>query len=184
MLLACLVLACCCLLDAQAPPRFPNSLINRLKYYVLQLGDPNPNPDWLIQPNELPVAGCDALWAPTAGTPVQSTPWQVAGGGISLRILTLKPCHTQYTHCPTIHVGSGCFDDQSGPWKGRVHPNGWRIYQFRCPLPLFVAVVSQTNLNCDARTYPNLQTLPREVTDEAFPVIPADVAVPTLQVWS
>ena len=31
-----------CLLDAQAPHWFPN-LRNRLKYYVIQLGDPNPN---------------------------------------------------------------------------------------------------------------------------------------------
>ena len=39
-------LACCllaCLLDAQAPPWWSNNLINRLKYYALQLGDPNPN---------------------------------------------------------------------------------------------------------------------------------------------
>ena len=31
-------------LDAQAPPWFLNNLKTRLKYYVLQLGDPNPNP--------------------------------------------------------------------------------------------------------------------------------------------
>ena len=29
-----------CLLNAQAPPWFPKKMINRLKYYVLQLGDP------------------------------------------------------------------------------------------------------------------------------------------------
>ena len=39
-------LACCCLLDAQAPPWCPKYLINRLKYYVLQLGDPNPHHCW------------------------------------------------------------------------------------------------------------------------------------------
>ena len=39
--LACGLLAC--LLGAQAPPWFPNNLINRLKHYVLQLGDPNPH---------------------------------------------------------------------------------------------------------------------------------------------
>ena len=38
--LAC---CCCCLLDAHAPPLWSNDLIGRLKYYVLQLGDPNPN---------------------------------------------------------------------------------------------------------------------------------------------
>ena len=38
---ACLLLAC--LLDAQAPPWWSNNLMNRLKYYVLQLGDPNPS---------------------------------------------------------------------------------------------------------------------------------------------
>ena len=37
--LACLLLAC--LLDAQAPLQWSNNLINWLKYYVLQLGDPN-----------------------------------------------------------------------------------------------------------------------------------------------
>ena len=38
-----LLAACCCccwLLDAQAPPKWPNNWINRLRYYVLQLGDP------------------------------------------------------------------------------------------------------------------------------------------------
>ena len=40
--LRCLLAAC--LLDAQAPPWWSNNLINRLKYYVLQLGDPNPKP--------------------------------------------------------------------------------------------------------------------------------------------
>ena len=39
-MLAC----CCCSLDAQAPPQWSNNLTNRLKYYALQLGDPNPNP--------------------------------------------------------------------------------------------------------------------------------------------
>ena len=39
---ACLLLPCC-LLDAQAPPWWSNSLINRLTYYVPQLGDPNPD---------------------------------------------------------------------------------------------------------------------------------------------
>ena len=34
-----------CLLDAQAPPWFPNNLITRLKYYALQLSDPNPDPN-------------------------------------------------------------------------------------------------------------------------------------------
>ena len=32
------------LLDTQAPPWCPNNLMNRLKFYELQLGDPNPNP--------------------------------------------------------------------------------------------------------------------------------------------
>ena len=36
------LVAACCSLDAQAPPKWPNNLINRLKYFVLQLGDPNP----------------------------------------------------------------------------------------------------------------------------------------------
>ena len=40
---------CCCLLDAQAPPQWSNNLINRLKYYVLQLGDPNQ--DWVLGPS-------------------------------------------------------------------------------------------------------------------------------------
>ena len=39
LLLACCCCCCCCLLDA-----FPNTLVNRLKYYVFQLGDPNPSP--------------------------------------------------------------------------------------------------------------------------------------------
>ena len=45
--------ACCLLLDAQAPPQGPNNLINRLKYYVLQLGGPSPNPnqDWVLGPS-------------------------------------------------------------------------------------------------------------------------------------
>ena len=41
---ACLLLAACCLLARRAPPWCPNNLINRLKFYKLQLGDPNPNP--------------------------------------------------------------------------------------------------------------------------------------------
>ena len=41
-------LVAACLLDAQAPPQWSNTLINRLQYYVLQLGDPNPNPYLLI----------------------------------------------------------------------------------------------------------------------------------------
>ena len=40
--LACLLLAAC-LLDTQDPPWCPNQLINWLKFYELQLGDPNPN---------------------------------------------------------------------------------------------------------------------------------------------
>ena len=54
---SCLLLACCCLLliacllDAQVPPWWSNNLINRLKHYVLQLGDPNPNQDWVLGPS-------------------------------------------------------------------------------------------------------------------------------------
>ena len=33
------------LLDAQAPPQWSNNLINGLKYYALQLGDPTPIPN-------------------------------------------------------------------------------------------------------------------------------------------
>ena len=40
-----LLLAACCLLDAQAPPQFPDTLIDRLQCYGLRLGDPNPNPN-------------------------------------------------------------------------------------------------------------------------------------------
>ena len=36
--------ACLLPLDAQAPPKRPNRLRNRLKYYVLQLGDPTVDP--------------------------------------------------------------------------------------------------------------------------------------------
>ena len=32
-----------CLLDARAPPDWPTNLVKSLKYYVLQLGGPNPN---------------------------------------------------------------------------------------------------------------------------------------------
>ena len=49
-LVACLLLAAC-LLDAQAPPECPSNLMNRLKYYVLQLGDPNPNQDLVLGPS-------------------------------------------------------------------------------------------------------------------------------------
>ena len=44
-LAACLLLlaATCCFLDAQVPPQRSNSVINRLKYYVLELSDPNSN---------------------------------------------------------------------------------------------------------------------------------------------
>ena len=48
--LACL-LAAAYLLDVQAPPQWSNNLINRLKYYVLQLGDPNRNQDWVLGPS-------------------------------------------------------------------------------------------------------------------------------------
>ena len=52
LLVACrLLLVACLLLDAQAPPWWSNNLINRLKYYVLQLGDPNPNQDWVLGPS-------------------------------------------------------------------------------------------------------------------------------------
>ena len=46
------LVGCCCLLllDAQAPPKWLNNLINRLKYYVLQLGDPHPNEDLVLGP--------------------------------------------------------------------------------------------------------------------------------------
>ena len=37
-------LAAACLLDAQAPPKWPINWIHRLKYYALQPGDPHPNP--------------------------------------------------------------------------------------------------------------------------------------------
>ena len=40
-----------CLLDAHAPTQWSNNLINRLKYYVLQLGDPNRNQDWVLGPS-------------------------------------------------------------------------------------------------------------------------------------
>ena len=51
--LACLLarLLVACLLQVQAPPRDPNNWINRLKYYVLQLGDPNPNQDLVLGPS-------------------------------------------------------------------------------------------------------------------------------------
>ena len=40
-----LLLVACCLLDAPVPPWFPNNLINRLKFYELQLGEyPTPLP--------------------------------------------------------------------------------------------------------------------------------------------
>ena len=41
--LACCLLLLACLLDAQAPAWCTNNLINRLKFYELNLGDPNPN---------------------------------------------------------------------------------------------------------------------------------------------
>ena len=44
VVVACLLVAC--LLDAQAPPWWSNNFINRLKYYVLQLGDPHPHALW------------------------------------------------------------------------------------------------------------------------------------------
>ena len=53
-LVACL-LRLACLLDAQAPPQWSNSLINRLRYYVLQLGDHNRNPN----PNDCGGTACD-----------------------------------------------------------------------------------------------------------------------------
>ena len=49
---SCCLLACCCLLlQVQAPRRDTNNWINRLKYYVLQLGDPNPNQKLVIGPS-------------------------------------------------------------------------------------------------------------------------------------
>ena len=56
LLVACLLLAAACLLDAQAPPLCPNNLTNRLKFYELQLGDPDPTPN----PNQ--------AWSRTAAT--------------------------------------------------------------------------------------------------------------------
>ena len=44
-------LAAACLPDAQAPPQWSNNLINRLKYCVLQLGDPDPNQDLVLGPS-------------------------------------------------------------------------------------------------------------------------------------
>ena len=46
-----LLAACCCLPDAQAPANWPYNWINRLKFYVLQLGDPNPNQEWVLGPS-------------------------------------------------------------------------------------------------------------------------------------
>ena len=42
-----LLVAAACLPDAQAPPHWSDDLINWLKYYVPQLGDPNLNPSSL-----------------------------------------------------------------------------------------------------------------------------------------
>ena len=49
LLASCCLLAAACLLDTQAPPQWSTSLINRLKYYVVQLGDPNQ--DWVLGPS-------------------------------------------------------------------------------------------------------------------------------------
>ena len=59
LVVACLLLACC-LLDAQASPRWSNTLINRLKYYVLQLGDPNSTPHLLFPCSTVCSQGCIA----------------------------------------------------------------------------------------------------------------------------
>ena len=45
------LLAGCCQLDAQAPPQWSRKLLNRLTDYVPRLGDPNPNPDWVVGPS-------------------------------------------------------------------------------------------------------------------------------------
>ena len=42
-LVACCLLLLACLLNAQAPPKWPKNMITWLKYYVVQLSDPNPN---------------------------------------------------------------------------------------------------------------------------------------------
>ena len=49
LLLACCLLPAACLLVTQAPPWLPNHLINQLRYYVLQLGDPNQ--EWVLGPS-------------------------------------------------------------------------------------------------------------------------------------
>ena len=52
-LACCLLLAAArlLLLDVQDPSKWPNNWINRLKYYVLQLGDPSPNQDFVLGPS-------------------------------------------------------------------------------------------------------------------------------------
>ena len=60
MLVACLRVAClrvACLLDAQVAPWWSKNSINRLEYYVLQLGDINPNPNTNPDPNPHPNLG-------------------------------------------------------------------------------------------------------------------------------
>ena len=45
------LLLACLLLDAQARPQWSNNWTNWPKYYVLQLGDPVPNQDWVLGPS-------------------------------------------------------------------------------------------------------------------------------------
>ena len=78
------MLACCLLLlDAQAPPKWPNDRMNRLKYYVLELGDPNPNPNPLCAAHhntfDTSIFGPNLTLFDTTERILMATVW--AGGG-------------------------------------------------------------------------------------------------------
>ena len=86
LLVACLV--ACLLLDTQAPPWWSNNLINRLKYYVLQLGDPYPTLPYPTLPVNLPLTNYTwpTLPLPLPGLDIRT---ELKGGLLSLFGLNL-----------------------------------------------------------------------------------------------
>ena len=119
-----LLLAACLLLDAQAPSWFPNNLIARFKYYVLQLGDPTPTHTCKRDTRKGPVTPAPIVSASSQPFQRDMRSAMRSGGSVRLRAPTPVGALPPSDRPPGPGQGPGAgthrlrADARGGGWSG------------------------------------------------------------------